>query len=89
MEFTGDYHDLVTHDIKLYPNREGNNTYCTSIDNNDELKKFATNLEKICIKTVENGKMTKDLALMVGPDQKWVNTNEFFQILKKELLSLN
>ena len=64
-------------------------THLSNIDKNDALKKFATNLEKICIKTVQNGKMTKDLALMVGPDQKWINTNEFFLILKKELSSLN
>ena len=64
-------------------------THSSNIDKNNALKKFATNLEKICIETVQNGKMTKDLALMVGPDQKWVNTNDFFLILKKKLLSLN
>ena len=34
-------------------------------------------------KILENGTMTKDLALMVGPEQKWVNTNQLFEIIKK------
>ena len=63
------------------------------IDKNEkkeqQLKNFAEKLEKICIETVENGIMTKDLALMVGPDQKWVNTDEMFNILRKKLEKLN
>ena len=55
----------------------------------NSLKIFAEKLEKICIETVENGIMTKDLALMIGPDQKWVNTDEMFNILRKKLEKLN
>ena len=61
----------------------------SNLDRNKQLKIFAEKLEKICIETVENGIMTKDLALMVGPDQKWVNTDEIFNILRKKLEKLN
>jgi isocitrate dehydrogenase len=47
------------------------------LDNNAELTKFATRLETVCIATVEAGFMTKDLALLVGPDQKWLSTTGF------------
>jgi len=44
------------------------------LDNNAELLNFAETLEKVCVQTVEDGHMTKDLALLVGPDQKWLTT---------------
>ncbi len=44
------------------------------LDNNDALMRFATTLEKVTVDTVEDGWMTKDLALLVGPDQKWLTT---------------
>ena len=47
------------------------------LDNNAELTKFASTLEKVCVDTVEAGFMTKDLALLVGPDQKWLSTTGF------------
>ena len=47
------------------------------LDNNDALNKFALTLEKVCVETVESGFMTKDLALLVGPDQKWLSTTGF------------
>ncbi|CAN5143551.1 NADP-dependent isocitrate dehydrogenase [soil metagenome] len=47
------------------------------LDNNAALAKFAATLEKVCIDTVEAGFMTKDLALLVGPDQKWLTTTGF------------
>jgi isocitrate dehydrogenase len=47
------------------------------LDNNDALGKFALTLEKVCVDTVEQGHMTKDLALLVGPDQKWLSTTGF------------
>jgi isocitrate dehydrogenase len=47
------------------------------LDNNAELKRFADTLEKVCVDTVEAGCMTKDLALLVGPDQKWLSTTAF------------
>ena len=47
------------------------------LDNNDALAKFAKTLEKVCVDTVEAGFMTKDLALLVGADQKWLSTTGF------------
>jgi isocitrate dehydrogenase len=47
------------------------------LDGNDELKKFADTLEAVCIQTVESGHMTKDLALLIGPDQPWLSTTGF------------
>ena len=47
------------------------------LDGNDELAKFAATLEKVCVDTVEAGFMTKDLALLVGADQKWLSTTGF------------
>ena len=61
----------------------------SNLDKNKKLKTFAENLEKICIETVQSGFMTKDLALMIGPDQKWINTNQLFQILSKKLNKLS
>jgi isocitrate dehydrogenase len=45
------------------------------LDNNAELEKFAATLEKVCVDTVEAGFMTKDLALLVGADQRWLSTS--------------
>ena len=47
------------------------------LDNNAALAKFAATLEKVCVDTVEAGCMTKDLALLVGADQKWLSTASF------------
>jgi len=47
------------------------------LDGNDKLAKFALTMEKVCVDTVEQGFMTKDLALLVGPDQKWLTTEGF------------
>ena len=55
------------------------------LDKNIELEDFAKKLENICIETLENGEMTKDLALMVGPEQKWVNTTQLFETIKNKL----
>ena len=44
------------------------------LDGNDQLMRFAQTLEKVTVDTVEDGWMTKDLALLVGPDQKWLTT---------------
>ena len=49
------------------------------LDNNEELAKFAKTLEKVCVDTVEAGYMTKDLALLVGPDQKWLTTMGYLE----------
>jgi isocitrate dehydrogenase len=47
------------------------------LDSNAELAKFAGTLERVCVETVEAGHMTKDLALLVGADQKWLSTAGF------------
>ena len=49
------------------------------LDNNDQLMRFATTLEKVTVDTVEDGHMTKDLALLVGPDQKWLTTMGYLE----------
>ena len=56
-----------------------------TLDGNDALKAFAADLETVCIETVESGKMTKDLALLVGPDQPWMNTQDFLAALDENL----
>jgi len=57
------------------------------LDNNAELAKFATTLEKVCVDTVEAGFMTKDLALLVGADQKWLSTTGFLDKVSDNLRS--
>ena len=44
------------------------------MDDTPEVSDFAETLERVCVETVESGKMTKDLALLVGPDQPWQTT---------------
>jgi isocitrate dehydrogenase len=55
------------------------------LDDNAELKRFADTLEKVCVDTVEAGHMTKDLALLVGPDQKWLSTTGFLDKVDENL----
>ncbi|WP_137724606.1 NADP-dependent isocitrate dehydrogenase [Prescottella subtropica] len=55
------------------------------LDNNPELIEFASQLEDVVIKTVESGQMTKDLALLIGPDQGWQTTEEFLATLDENL----
>ncbi len=55
------------------------------LDDNAELIKFADDLEKVCVATVESGKMTKDLALLIGPDQNWLTTEGFFEAIVENL----
>ncbi len=55
------------------------------IDKQRDLQIFCKNLEKICIKTIEKGKMTKDLALLVGPEQKWLTTDELLDFIHNDL----
>ena len=63
-------------------------SYRASFDKNEDLKKFSTDLENACIKTVEEGFMTKDLALLVGVNQKWMETKEFINKIADTLKSL-
>ncbi|ENS86352.1 MULTISPECIES: NADP-dependent isocitrate dehydrogenase [Brucella] len=55
------------------------------LDNNADLKKFAETLEKVCVDTVESGFMTKDLALLIGPDQPWLSTTGFLDKIDENL----
>ena len=57
-------------------------------DSNIELQKFTETLENICIGTIENGKMTKDLALLVGDNQDWLETKPFLEEVEKKLTSV-
>ena len=55
------------------------------LDDTPDVVKFAETLEKVCVDTVEQGKMTKDLALLVGENQKWLTTAEFFDAVDANL----
>src|ERR1700728_3181904 len=55
------------------------------LDNNEALAKFAKTLEKVCVDTVESGYMTKDLALLVGADQRWLSTTGFLDKVAENL----
>jgi isocitrate dehydrogenase len=55
------------------------------LDNNDQLAKFATLIETVCVSTVESGYMTKDLALLVGAEQKWLSTTGFLDKIAENL----
>src|SRR5689334_13631398 len=55
------------------------------LDSNEKLAKFADTMEKVCVDTVEQGFMTKDLALLVGPDQKWLTTEGFLDKVDENL----
>jgi isocitrate dehydrogenase len=65
--------------------------YRGKFDGTPDVVKFAETLERVCIQTVENGHMTKDLALLIGPSQAWQTTEQFFetvaQNLEKEMTS--
>jgi isocitrate dehydrogenase len=55
------------------------------LDSNDKLLKFANTLEKVTVDTIEQGKMTKDLAVLVGPDQTWLTTEGFIDAVDANL----
>ncbi len=55
------------------------------LDDNAELARFADTLEKVCVDTVESGFMTKDLALLIGPDQPWLSTTGFLDKIDENL----
>jgi len=60
-------------------------THRAKLDGNDKLAKFAHTMEEVCVATVEQGYMTKDLALLVGPDQKWLTTEGFLDKVDENL----
>ena len=59
--------------------------YRGEFDGTPDVVNFSEVLEKVCIKTVETGYMTKDLALLIGPDQEWMTTYQFFAKLEENL----
>ncbi|MGN3973973.1 NADP-dependent isocitrate dehydrogenase [Tsuneonella sp. SYSU-LHT278] len=60
-------------------------SYRGKFDGTPEVVKFAETLERVCIDTVESGKMTKDLALLIGPEQPWMTTEQFFEAIVENL----
>ena len=59
--------------------------YRGEFDGTPDVVRFARTLEKVCVETVESGDMTKDLALLVGPEQKWLTTEQFMDKLGENL----
>ncbi|MCI1755031.1 MAG: NADP-dependent isocitrate dehydrogenase [Sphingobium sp.] len=59
--------------------------YRGKFDDTPDVTRFAETLEKVCIKTVESGAMTKDLALLIGPEQSWMTTEQFFEAIRVNL----
>ncbi len=92
-------HGTVTRHYRLHQNGEETSTnsiasifawtrglaHRAKLDGNNELRKFSEILEKVCIRTVEKGFMTKDLALLVGPQQAWLNTQNFIDKVDENL----
>ena len=59
--------------------------YRGKFDETPDVANFAETLERVCVETVESGFMTKDLALLIGPDQGWLNTQAFLDKLDENL----
>ncbi|MDZ4306256.1 NADP-dependent isocitrate dehydrogenase [Allopontixanthobacter sp.] len=59
--------------------------YRGKFDNTPDVVRFAETIERICIETVEKGQMTKDLALLIGPSQSWLTTEQFFEAIVNNL----
>jgi isocitrate dehydrogenase len=59
--------------------------YRGKFDDTPDVVRFAQTLERVCVETVESGKMTKDLAILVGPQQPWLTTEQFFEAIVKNL----
>ncbi|PCI87802.1 MAG: isocitrate dehydrogenase (NADP(+)) [Hyphomicrobiales bacterium] len=92
-------HGTVTRHYRLHQKGEETSTNSTAsifawsrglahrakLDDNKELANFATTLERVVVDTIESGSMTKDLALLVGPQQKWLSTTGFLDKIDKNL----
>jgi len=59
--------------------------YRGKFDGTPEVSRFAETLERICVETVESGRMTKDLAILIGPEQSWMTTEQFFEAIRINL----
>ncbi len=94
-------HGTVTRHFRLHQKGEETSTnpiasifawtrglyYRGTFDGTPEVVKFAETLEKVCVGTVESGSMTKDLAILIGADQKWLTTNQFLEAIDGNLKS--
>jgi isocitrate dehydrogenase len=92
-------HGTVTRHYRLHQQGKATSTNSTAsiyawtgglkhrakLDSNDQLAKFADTLEKVTVQTIEQGKMTKDLAVLVGPDQSWLTTEGFIDAVDQNL----
>jgi isocitrate dehydrogenase len=92
-------HGTVTRHYRLHQQGKATSTNSTAsiyawtgglkhrakLDDNAELAKFADTLEKVTVATIEQGKMTKDLAVLVGPDQQWLTTEGFIDAVDANL----
>jgi isocitrate dehydrogenase len=61
--------------------------YRGKFDGTPDVERFASTLERVCVETVESGDMTKDLALLIGPEQPWLTTEQFLDKLDANLKS--
>jgi len=59
--------------------------YRGKFDETPEVTRFAETLERVCIETVEQGQMTKDLAILIGPEQAWMTSEQFFEAVRVNL----
>jgi isocitrate dehydrogenase len=59
--------------------------YRGRFDDTPEVTQFAQTLERVCVKTVEAGAMTKDLAILIGPEQPWMTTRQFLDKIDENL----
>lgn len=59
--------------------------YRGKFDETPDVTRFAETLERVCVETVENGQMTKDLAILIGPDQAWMTSEQFFEAIRVNL----
>jgi isocitrate dehydrogenase len=92
-------HGTVTRHYRMYQQGKATSTnpiasifawtgglkYRGKFDDTPEVVKFAETLERACIYTVEQGGMTKDLAILIGPDQPWMTTEQFFEAIRQNL----
>jgi isocitrate dehydrogenase len=92
-------HGTVTRHYRMYQEGKATSTnpiasifawtgglkYRGKFDDTPDVVKFAETLERACIYTVEQGGMTKDLAILIGPDQPWMTTEQFFEAIRLNL----
>jgi isocitrate dehydrogenase len=60
-------------------------SFRAKLDGTPEVERFAATLERVCVETVEGGEMTKDLAILIGPDQPWLTTEQFLAAIERRL----